>query len=75
MTTVTTTYVGATNTRGSRIVAKAAGRQSSAPYNHALSAYENHREVAGALAKVLGLTGELTPVPAPRLKRGWRFAL
>ena len=71
--TITTTYSFPTDTRGSRITAKGAGRQFSAPYDHALDVVENHAAVAQALAQVLGCTGTVHAVHAPRLVKGYRF--
>lgn len=71
--TITTRYSGPTNTRGSRITAKGHGRQLTVPYDYALNPCGNHEAAARALAAVLGYTGDLRDVRAPRLKRGYRF--
>ena len=71
--TITTTYSGPTDTRGSRIIAKGAGRQLSVPYDYALDAVDNHAAAAQALAAVLGHTATLRPVRAPRLRKGYRW--
>lgn len=55
MPTVSVRYSGPTDTRGSRWVAKGAGRQVSLPYDYTLSADANALEAVKALAKVLGL--------------------
>jgi hypothetical protein len=59
MATIITRYVGATNTRGSRIVAKlSTGKSISVPWNHSLSDGEKHDVAAAALAKKMGWGGE-----------------
>ncbi len=57
MQAIRTRYHGATNTRGSRIIAKAEGGTLSMPYNHALNLGENHAEAARLLANKLGWLG------------------
>jgi len=71
--TITTRYSGPTDTRGSRIIATGHGRQLTVPYDYALTATGNHEAAALALAKVLGYTGDLRHVHAPRLTKGYRF--
>ena len=71
--TLTTRYSGPTDTRGSRITAKGAGRQLSVPYDYALGVVDNHAAAAQALAQVLGCTGTVHAVRAPRLVKGYRF--
>lgn len=71
--TITTKYSGPTDTRGSRITAKGAGRQLTVPYDYALGAVDNHAAAAQALAAVLGYASALRHVPAPRLVKGYRF--
>lgn len=71
--TITTRYSGPTNTRGSRITAKGHSRQLTVPYDYNLTATGNHEAAALALAKVLGYTGDLRYVHAPRLQTGYRF--
>lgn len=48
--TIRTRYQGPTDTKGSRIVAKGAGRQLSRPYDHSLNTSEMHERVASELA-------------------------
>lgn len=57
MQAITTKYVGPTNTRGSRIIAKAAAGSLSVGYDHGLNLDENHSAAAQALVKKLGWTG------------------
>ncbi len=61
MTTVTqaieTKYLGATNTKGSRIKASAAAGSVTLPYDYALDAQGNHKAAADALIAKLGWTG------------------
>jgi hypothetical protein len=60
MQTITTKYLGATNTQGTRIKANHTGEAKSItlPYNYALSNEGNHKEAAAALAKKLEWHGE-----------------
>lgn len=51
MQAIRTRYYGPTNTRGSRIVAKCEAGTLSMPYNHALSAYQNHATCAALMLK------------------------
>ena len=53
MQAIRTRYHGATNTRGSRIVAKCEAGTFSMPYNHALGTWENHATAAAILLKRL----------------------
>ena len=53
---IVTKYHGPTNTRGSRISAKAEAGRISVSYDHALNASENHRAAAQALADKMGWT-------------------
>lgn len=71
--TITTRYSGPTDTRGSRITAKGHGRQLTVPYDYNLTATGNHEAAALDLATLLGYTGDLRYVPAPRLTKGYRF--
>jgi len=59
MQAIVTKYHGATNTRGSRIGAKAYGGSILVPYKYELDAYENHERAAHALMKKLGWSGRL----------------
>ncbi len=55
MQSITTKYLGATNSRGSRIKATSASGQSvTVPYDHGLDTNEMHHKAAKALAKKLG---------------------
>ncbi len=53
MQAIRTRYHGATNTRGSRIVAKCDAGTFSMPYNHALGIWENHATAAAILLERL----------------------
>lgn len=60
MQAVTTTYRGATNTKGSKIIAStASGIRLHVPYDHALGAEGNHRAAAHKLRDNLLWTNEL----------------
>lgn len=55
---ITTTYHGPTNTRGSRIGAtSASGERASVEYDDALGTFENHKQAALKLAKRFGWFG------------------
>lgn len=56
---IITKYLGPTNTRGSRISAKAAAGRVSVPYDHALNIEGNHTAAAQALADKMGWKGAL----------------
>lgn len=60
MQTITTKYLGPTDTQGTRIKAVHTGAATSitVPYNYALSNGGNHKEAAAALAKKLEWNGE-----------------
>ena len=60
MQTITTKYLGPTDTQGTRIKADHTGKEKSVtvPYNYALSNEGNHKEAAAALAKKLEWNGE-----------------
>lgn len=51
---ITTRYLAPTNSRGSRIKAIAAAGSVTVPYDHALSAFENHHSAALAFARKYG---------------------
>ena len=51
---IRTVYKGPTDTQGAKIQARAAGKTLSRPYDHALSADQNHEATAKALAAKLG---------------------
>jgi hypothetical protein len=59
MRTITTTYRGATNTKGSRFIAKTEGGSITVGYDHALNADDNHRAAVVALCKKMRLQGKL----------------
>ena len=61
MQSITTKYLGPSNTRGAKIKASSAsGISVMVPYDHsAPSDVENHGQAAQALAKKLGWTGEM----------------
>jgi hypothetical protein len=56
MQSITTKYMGATNSRGSRIKAtpSGGGKSVSIPYDHGLDTNEKHHAAAKALAKKMG---------------------
>ena len=59
MKAITTTYKGPTDTRGSRIYARAESVRCSVPYDHALNADGNHDAAAVELCKRLDWRGKL----------------
>lgn len=64
---IMTSYVGPTNTRGSRIIAKTSnGFRLLKPYDSALTSWDNHRHAALLLAIKLGYAEAETP-------DSWRF--
>jgi hypothetical protein len=50
---ITTKYLGPTNARGSRILARCAAKRITVAWNHALNPDANHRGAAMALVKAL----------------------
>jgi hypothetical protein len=54
---IVTKYIGPTNYRGSRIVAKAAAGRIYVSYDHALNIEDNHTAAAEALANKFGWAG------------------
>jgi hypothetical protein len=84
MITITTRYSGATNTRGSRVIATATvdGRRVSArvPFDYEAGVYGTHVQAAEALAGELLAGYGLAQVEAADdkglrpLRTGWRFA-
>ena len=58
MQAITTTFIGPTNYRGSRVKAKCEAGTLTVPWDHALNIEENHHAVAVALATKLGWTAE-----------------
>jgi hypothetical protein len=61
--TITTKYLGATDSRGSRIKAVSDRGTLTVPYDHALNNDRNHEEAANALVE------KLTGQDAPRIPR------
>ncbi len=60
MKAITTKYIGATNTRGSRIVATDCdGNKATIGYPHELSGEACHRKAADALCEKMGWKGEM----------------
>lgn len=57
MQAIQTKYHGPTDTKGSKITARAEAGRVTVPYDHALNGQENHREAARALVAKLGWTG------------------
>jgi hypothetical protein len=55
---ITTKYLGPTNSRGARIKATGSFGRVTVPYDHALSAFENHRAAANAFMTKFGWTGD-----------------
>ena len=53
MQTITTTYKGPTNTKGSRVLAKSWLKNKSVAWDHALNTEDNHRAAAQALVEEL----------------------
>jgi hypothetical protein len=76
MITITTRYSGATDTRGSRVVASANvdGRRVTArvPFDYAAGTYGTHEQAARALGAKLGATKVYDASEGTRT--GWRFA-
>jgi hypothetical protein len=57
MQAIVTKFLGPSNTRGSRIKARAAAGSITIPYNHSLNSQANHVAAASALAEKLGWNG------------------
>ena len=53
MQTITTTYKGPTNAKGSRVMAKSWLKNKAVSWNHALNTEENHKAAAQALVDEL----------------------
>ena len=68
MQAIETEYRGPTNTRGSRIIARAQAGRISVPYDHALSIQENHDAAARAFIAKLGWYGSWVRGGAPNGK-------
>ena len=77
MITITTRYSGATNTRGSRVIAYATvdGRRVSArvPFDYTAGTYGTHAQAAEELAARLG-ADKVEAIPDADTRTGWRFA-
>lgn len=58
MQAITTKFLGATDFRGSRIVARCQARRVTVPWDHALGVEENHQLAAQTLAEKLGWAGQ-----------------
>lgn len=58
MQAIVTKFVGATNSRGSRIIARCQAKWITVSYDHALNADGNHAAAAQQLAESLGWTGD-----------------
>lgn len=67
--TIRTAYQGATDTRGSRVVARGFGTQATIPYDYALNPEQVHERAARALAERVGAT--LAPGPWQGTPTGW----
>ena len=65
MQAIETEYRGPTNTRGSRIIARAQAGRISVPYDHALDFVENHYAAARALVVKLGWLGSWVGAQVP----------
>lgn len=65
MQAIETEYRGPTNTRGSRIIARAQAGRISVPYDHALDFDENHDAAARALVVKLGWLGSWVGAQVP----------
>jgi hypothetical protein len=55
--TITTKFIGPTDTKGSRIKATCQAKSITRSWDYALNADENHRAVAGELAQLVGWNG------------------
>lgn len=53
MQTITTSYAGPTNTKGSRVMVKSWLKNKSVAWDHALNSEENHKAAAHALVDTL----------------------
>lgn len=53
MQTITTSYAGTTNTRGSRVMAKSWLKNKAFGWDHSLNAEDNHKQAAQQLVDVL----------------------
>ena len=68
---ISTSYSGATDTRGSRIIARGMGRQATIPYDYALRTLDLHDKAARTLAERLGVA--LAQDPCDGTSTGWRW--
>lgn len=69
---IVTKYMGPTNTRGSRIKARAWAGSVTVPYVSGLSIEQNHRDAAEALARKYEWTGQMAQGGSPD-ERGYLF--
>jgi len=69
---VVTKYIPATDTRGSRIMAKSGLKTASIPYPHELSGEECHKAAAVALCNRHGWPVDIQPTDIPR-RSGYVF--
>lgn len=72
---VITRYLGATDTRGSRIVANADFGSKMVPYDHRLDTADNHLAAARALVDEYAREGVLIGSAFPAPRREYAFAL
>tara|TARA_E500000318_G_scaffold68301_2_gene63100 strand:- start:365 stop:592 length:228 start_codon:yes stop_codon:yes gene_type:complete len=72
-TTLKTYYFGPTNTTGSKITAKAFGRQVSVSYDYSLSLHDAHKKAAQAFADKHGFDPVADAIDSH--SRGYAFAL
>ncbi len=69
---ITTTYHGPTDYSGSRITARCEARRITVPYDHGLSADDNHIEAARGLRDLVGWPGAMVGGALPG-GRGYAF--
>lgn len=72
-TTLKTYYVGPTDTTGSKITAKALGRQVSVSYDYSLSLHDAHKKAAQAFSEKHGFEPVADAIDSHI--RGYTFAL
>lgn len=71
---IETRWLGPTNTRPSRIVARADAGRIVVSWDYALTIAENHRKAAEALCNRLRWSGELIGGNLPGARMAWVFA-
>lgn len=73
---IETYYIGPTNTRGSRIVARCDARKITIPWDHSLNTSQNHASACETLATMLGWDNDLIKMAKHGLNEtmigGWR---